>query len=405
MIDFTKILIPDDHAQRLMHHHALSFQRPINEDTGEYNSRAARIAVYKKMRFEYFPSGRMTLSGSWHKHFTGDHNHSDFSLTEFAECISSFCHTFELNPDDLKLLQVETGVNISTRLNPDEILKRIVSDWHGETFSRMRQRNYKSIGVELYRAEYGIKVYNKGKQYKLPENLLRFEVKVTTGKYLSRTGFHNLSDLISADAWRSLAGKILNLFDELNISEPSVTHSRLSPSKRTFLSDTERAIFWQGLTIKQRYKARKRLIKLIELHATNDLRIELRESILSKTIDLNCDDELMKMGYVFPNRAELPENENGLCFPDSYNVVNHTTEPQLSQTKYCKTCGRDISDQRAGSIFCSESKYGKAAKKCRNTDSNPRNNFTRAVARIELNPMLFDHTPFLKLSNKINPCQ
>lgn len=398
MIDFAKILIPDGHAQRLLHHPALSFQRPINEDTGEYNSRAARIAVYKKMRFEYFPSGRMTLSGSWHKHFTGDHNHSDFSLSQFAGCVHAFCKKFELSPDDLKLLQVETGVNISTRLNPDEILRRIVSDWHGETFSRMRQRNYKSIGVELYRAEYGIKVYNKGKQYKLPDNLLRFEVKITTGKYLSRTGFHNLSDLISANAWRSLADKILNLFDELNISEPSIDRARLSMFKQSFLSDSQSAIFWQGLTVKQRYKARKRLLKLVDLHAANDLRKELRNSILSKTKEL-------KMGYVFPNRAELSKNENGVCFTTSYNVVNHDNDPQVSQTRKCKTCGRDISDQRAGSIFCSESKYGKAAKKCRNADSNPRNHFARALSRIESQPMLFDHRPFLKLSNKINPCQ
>jgi hypothetical protein len=146
-------------------------------------------------------------------------------------------------------------------------------------------------------------------------------------------------------------------------------------------------------------KSRGRLFKLVKDHAFGNLRNELRDAIFSKTKELNPDDALIKTGYVLPDSAEPRELQNGVCFTNSSNVVIHSTDPQPSQLRHCKTCGRDISDQRAGSIFCSESKFGKAGKKCRNTDSNPRNNYARALSRIEMQPMLFDHKPFLKLSN------
>jgi hypothetical protein len=304
-----------------------------------------------------------------------------------------------LNPDDLHLLQVETGVNIRTVQPPDEILKNILCDWRGETFSRMRQRNCQSIGIELYRREYGIKIYNKGRQYKLPDNVLRFELKMISGKYCRRHGFQNLSDLISANSWRSLAEMLLKTFDELMIVEPSIVLSKLTHCKHLFFVNARNAAFWRDCTPNQRMKSRVRLFKLVKDHASGNLRNELRDAIFNKTKELNPDDARIKTGYVLPDSAEPRELQNVVCFTNSSNAVIHAPDPQPSQTRHCKTCGRDISDQRAGSIFCSESKFGKAAKKCRNTDSNPRNNFARALSRIEMQPMLFDHKPFLKLSN------
>jgi len=49
--------------------------------------------------------------------------------------------------------------------------------------------------------------------------------------------------------------------------------------------------------------------------------------------------------------------------------------------RHCVTCGRDISDQKAGSRFCSERLYGKAAKQCRNKDSNKRLSIKRRINR------------------------
>lgn len=65
------------------------------------------------------------------------------------------------------------------------------------------------------------------------------------------------------------------------------------------------------------------------------------------------------------------------------------------QQRYCLTCGRPLSSTSSKAKFCSEKEWGAAAKKCRNAASNPRNNTRRSLRKIESEPLLFDHRPFV----------
>ncbi|HSH65812.1 MAG TPA: hypothetical protein VLB84_08445, partial [Bacteroidia bacterium] len=56
----------------------------------------------------------------------------------------------------------------------------------------------------------------------------------------------------------------------------------------------------------------------------------------------------------------------------------------------CLSCGRNITNQKKGSMFCSEKIYGKEAKKCRNMQSNPKNNYLRKETRLYSGGVLFD---------------
>lgn len=63
----------------------------------------------------------------------------------------------------------------------------------------------------------------------------------------------------------------------------------------------------------------------------------------------------------------------------------------LLPRRVCKTCGADISHRRPRAVFCPQ-------KRCRNVDSNPRNNFKRRYARA-LDPcQLFDPLTILRLT-------
>lgn len=74
-------------------------------------------------------------------------------------------------------------------------------------------------------------------------------------------------------------------------------------------------------------------------------------------------------------KTNLPRNNtsNSMLQRDTL-----TTE----ERRFCQTCGQDISTQKKGSVFCSEKKFGTEAKKCRNINSNPRNNYRRKEQRI-----------------------
>jgi hypothetical protein len=69
---------------------------------------------------------------------------------------------------------------------------------------------------------------------------------------------------------------------------------------------------------------------------------------------------------------------------------------QTTGERFCKSCGRDISNQKKGSVFCSERMFGKVAKGCRNKDSNPRNNLLYREQKKYGGFVLFDVNRFLK---------
>jgi hypothetical protein len=75
--------------------------------------------------------------------------------------------------------------------------------------------------------------------------------------------------------------------------------------------------------------------------------------------------------------------------------------PKTNKTppvKKCLSCGGDISQQHPKSKYCSAKFVGEQqAHKCRNDNSNPRNNFSRQLGKIyERGQTLFDITPYLR---------
>jgi len=85
--------------------------------------------------------------------------------------------------------------------------------------------------------------------------------------------------------------------------------------------------------------------------------------------------------------------------PPAYLVTNDDDEREQPTTvaRRCHTCGRALTSSSIRAKFCSEQVWGAAAKKCRNTDSNPRNNFKRG--RYYPTPAqyrLFDMVPYSK---------
>jgi hypothetical protein len=291
-------------------------------------------------------------------------------------------------------------VNIFTRQNPDSIIRSLVSNSVGKPFSVMRSKDVNSLGVELVRSEYSIKIYNKSKQNKLPNNLLRFELKIKSGKYLRRLGIKVLSDLLNVEIMQGLSIVLINQFDDIVFKEPSIDMKLLSPAKQLFLLNAGTSDFWRDMNPKKRIRAKNKLKKLTEQHGIGNLKSEIRELIISKWNSL-CEDsslenDLHKNGYVFPNNFGPPINAKGVCFTNLDNVVKHELEHGSFEVRKCKSCGRDISDQRKGSKFCSETRFGKNAKQCRNKDSNHRNNYKTSLRRIYKFPTLFPQESFIR---------
>ena len=407
MIDYAKLLLPAEVGAGLLHHPLLSFRRLVDEQTGELTATDARCAEHRGMIFTYYPSGWTTLHGSLHKYAQGGTNWGDFTFTQFAVTVAELCHTFDLDPHTLRLLHLEAGANVRPPIRTSRALQAIVCHREGHAFSVMRSRTGRSLGLELYRDQFGIKIYDKGRQYDRPFDLLRFEVKFIKGAPLHRMDLYTLNDLLNPDAWQRLQTRVMGIYDELVIAEPSIDLPSLTASQRTFVTLATSAGYWQGLTKGARYKARARYDDIVQRFAGRNLKDDLRFATVAKLDALRDLPPQAAIGHPFTNIPAGPPNNAGSPFPTSVNVgtgppveVGNCSAVELVTTapdpvRRCLTCGRDITDQRKGSRYCSEQRYGKDAKRCRNAGSNPRNNRLRSLERIERDPLLFDHGPFI----------
>jgi hypothetical protein len=411
MIDWTKIELPAVVGAQLLTHPALSFSGKFDRATGAIYGDEPAIANYgptvalgrtnepsdprRALRFIVYPGGRAILEGSWHKYGQYGTNWGDFTFTQFVAAVTEVCNTFQLDPFSLRLLQCEVGGNIFPPIRTHRVLRAFVCHREGHPFAAMRARDGKSLGLELYRDQYGVKLYDKGRQFQLDHDVLRGEVKFTKAVQLHALNIYTLGDLLNVDAWQRLRDRVMDIFDELVIAEPSIDLQRLTTSQRTFATLATAATYWEGLTKEQRYKSRNRYTALVERYAGRNLKAELRALLLGKFAQL-----LNEEGHLFTDSHNVTPPMAGSPFHGSVNVgISDLVEavnlcpPEVVEIRRCPECGRDITNQDPRSRVCSERLYGKEGKRCRNALSNRTLSLRRMNVR---SAPLFDQQPFIR---------
>ena len=301
MIDYAKIEISPDAAAYLLRHDNLSFETYVNEDTAEQTHSRPRMAKYEGMEFYYFPSGRMTLHGSWHKYYCGGSNHSDFSLAQFQCALIQFCRNLQVGPDELKILQLEFGVNVSPPIASQQVIDALVGNGKGNGFGEMRTNKGKSIGVNMYLTNYGVKIYDKGAQYRLPYPVLRVEKKyIKWCKYRDAFGIYTMADLISPIAWDALCNDLLNMVGQLVIKEPSLEIEQMTLKEKYFITQAADAKWWKAIPPKKRLAAKKKCDRLLDKYGWYSLHSELINCMTAKMHSLLNDDNKSGMFSIEP---------------------------------------------------------------------------------------------------------
>jgi len=292
MIDYAKIEISPDAAAYLLRHDNLSFETYVNEDTAEQTHSRPRMAKYEGMEFYYFPSGRMTLHGSWHKYYCGGSNHSDFSLAQFQCALIQFCRNLQVGPDELKILQLEFGVNVSPPIASQQVIDALVGNGKGNGFSEMRTNKGRSIGVNMYLTNYGLKIYDKGAQYRLTCPVLRIEKKYLNWcKYRSEFGIYTMANLIFPDAWAALCIDLMKTVGQLVIKEPSLQFDLMTLKEKYFITQAADAKWWKAIPPKKRLAAKKKCDRLLDKYGWYSLHSELINCMTAKMHCLLNDDK------------------------------------------------------------------------------------------------------------------
>jgi len=189
---------------------------PINGHIGESFREGIKTKIIKPEK-----GGKlyMSLEGSLHSFHNqsignGWHNYNRFYYGQLSKTIMDLNSKFNISLES-NLRVMEMGFNIKTKVDPDIILNEI--QLHKEMPHSVRVDKSGYSFKQFERSSYYIKAYNKSKQFGLPDNILRIEVKFKRKTEFNKVGIECIGDLLEKDNLRALFDFCMSRFSELRI--------------------------------------------------------------------------------------------------------------------------------------------------------------------------------------------
>jgi len=205
----------------------IQFSNPINIDTGEMRTKKRKdqiVTIFrgkwetfelKVTEVKYIKTASkifyLKVKGSLHKnHFYGK-NFQPFNWVDLQTQIHHICETLIIDPNKAQISTIEVGVNIVTPFNVTTFLKANVIDYKGKQFKRYKaDRNGVELGLFCDLSQYQVKLYDKGLQNNLENNLMRFEKRFLRMQILKNKGVLYLSDLLDIQKVKKLKPLIVD---------------------------------------------------------------------------------------------------------------------------------------------------------------------------------------------------
>lgn len=162
-----------------------------------------------------------TILGSLHKYKnliwdTGEQNYDDFNFCQIQEVIRGLIKKYDIEKDTL-LTNLEFGFNLAVSKDPKTIIDNNVLMNNFKSANKNLKFSGSGDYKEFQITDYRIKIYNKSKQYKLKDNILRVELKIIQKRLLQSLGIHCLEDLLDKKALKRLFKLFIEKFEGLII--------------------------------------------------------------------------------------------------------------------------------------------------------------------------------------------
>ena len=218
MIDFIKIKLINTDPEVLLNNPLLDFKQLVTVESGELSNNM--VARYRGMKFIIYVSGTTIISGSLHKYMNnGIHNHNDFCRTQLWRVINDFTSTFNLSSRNCTLVNLEVGANVIPTIPTKELLKYLYMHSRKDfKYGDFKNGTYKQVSY----SEYYLKAYDKAAQFNLPEQLFRFEIKMTASRIIKKLGVTTLENLKNVWILNRLVIELFNKWQETIIYDPYI---------------------------------------------------------------------------------------------------------------------------------------------------------------------------------------
>lgn len=332
----------------------------------------------------------LTIKGSLHKNQYAGKNFLPFTWQQLQQQVNHICKTLHLNPSQAQISTLEIGVNIFTPFLVTPFLEQNIISYKGNSFNR-----YKSdgsgfcLGIYCSLTQYVIKVYDKGKQNDLPQNLMRFEKRFLRMQALNKKGIKYLSDLQNKEKIFKLLPMLLEAWQNILIYDIETgnfpNELKLKKNAIHLLITGQNPKYWEQLkkgNKRQFNYQRDKFKTLVEKNGNNWQ--QLVKGLFQK-----------QWQELFKNCTNLQSGENAKLYNLTIKIKG-----KIVQKRFCKTCGKEITNQQGGSKFCGAKYVGyEAAHQCRNNS----NNLKYKIEKIKRRGVLFDIMPFI-ITRNIRKC-
>ena len=375
------------------------------------------IAEYLGLKFQ-IKHQKVRMQGSLHKYRNnGKHNYDDFTVVEVGKIVKELSDRFGIDIQLTELNNVEFGVNVVLNFPVKLVLDNLIH-YKGSPFMKVVED-----GMSYYqckKAHFIIKIYDKGLQYGLPDNVLRFEIKVMRMQYLKTKGIalRYLSDLLNVEIYEPLGNILTETFNSILFGDNTLNERLLNNKElKTFLRANNPKT-WEVTAGGQNQSRKLNRLESSYLNVLDKYREGVNfksvvaELIRAKSLELSTIYRPMDTVLSLENIQFLPtenqdvktQNIQNLHFSYSVNPVYQgnsitpsATDQSKPKIKLCSGCGKPIERERNyHSLEC------KNRRDERNSRSNDRNNFKGRYRKLFKEPSLFDVTTFIKLTPEQN---
>lgn len=354
----------------------------------------------KGLRIRPIKDNFYSVRGSFHKYKNeGLHNADDYSLSDFKNTLNQLSNEFGLNADIAPLNGFEFGVNIKLPTNPSNALNRLILH---KTEIGNRQKEYKEYEYN----NHTFKIYNKSELTEIEPyqsgNILRIEIRVERMEYILKQKqlyLKRISDLLDVAVWERLETVLIETIQEclfIDFSEKEIR--KLSNENEKLYLKYANPLFWERLyseTRRNRNKYTRERAKceaFINQYSNSTLKTDIVNLISAKCTELR---DIEKANEVVKrwDKLTIIQTTNK---PEKWDKLTRIYKDNLYQPTaptetLCKGCGRIIPNPRKGQLYCSANIVGyNEAHKCRNNNSNIRNNTKRTIRRVLSIPLMFD---------------
>jgi len=392
----------------------------------------------------YPDTGKLQMHGALPT-FANSNNLQLLQYSEMQLAIPALAAAVGLPMTRLVVVHLELSLDIEPTTDPQSFLETLQHHKH-KKFCAVPPRNGSPHPLEYMalHTDFRVKLYNKNKHAKqrgLPvpagQHKLRYEIVMRNARAINALWNRSettLADLLLPEFYDAAAAELEQRWKEI-ARDNGLNYNGLLKKEISLLSSRGSKEHWRALkavvapiTLKREKKEYAKLAaamaKRIGPNEYDQLFEPALKALLPPVAAIENDTffntssllELPPLSVVKePAPSLLPDAGAGvgagslLSSPPAYLTANdddddddEEREQPTTAARRCQTCGRVLTSSSSQAKFCSELVWGSAAKKCRNADSNPRNNAaaTRRQTKRQ-GPLLFDDSDFIRVPEQI----